>query len=248
MPSRSLTDRFPAPEFLPEVIRRLRERYVPTLPTPRHFREPLDGVVRVILAQQNTRRVASRQWEALRSAYPQWEAAYADGPDGIETTLRGAGGGLTRMKAAYIYGVLHALEESQGELSLRFLRALEDSQVREVLENLPGVGQKTASLVMLFDLLRAALPVDGHIERWAKRLDWVPAKWNANKVEDWFDEVVPRDWETRYALHLSGVDHGQETCKSRQPLCTECVLREWCPSAALFMEEKTPQNGDKLRF
>lgn len=236
MPPRSkLTPQQPPPAFLPELIQRLREHYLPHLPAPRRFAEPLNGVVRVILAQQNTRRVASRQWETLRRVYPQWEAAYADGPDGIEATLRQAGGGLTGTKADYIYGVLSALEQSRGDLSLRFLRDLDDTQVRQTLESLPGVGQKTASLVMLFDLLRPAMPVDNNIERWAKRMELVPGKWSVNRVEGWFEGAVPRDWETRYALHLSGVDHGQDTCKSQKPLCEACVLRQWCPSAALFL-------------
>lgn len=223
---------------MPEVLTCLRQQYVPELPAPRRFPEPLDGVIRVILAQQNTRRVASRQWESLKTVYPRWEAALADGPDGIEATLRQAGGGLTRMKADYIYGVLHALAESRGELSLRFLRDLDDTEIRRTLESLPGVGMKTTSLVMLFDLLRPAMPVDSHIERWTKRLELVPARWSANRVEQWYDEAVPRDWETRYALHLSGVDHGQETCKSHKPLCAQCVLRQWCPSAAIFLLEE----------
>ena len=223
---------------MPEVLTCLRQQYVPELPAPRRFPEPLDGVIRVILAQQNTRRVASRQWESLKTVYPRWEAALADGPDGIEATLRQAGGGLTRMKAGYIYGVLNAIAESREELSLRFLRDLDDAELRRTLEALPGVGMKTISLVMLFDLLRPAIPVDGNIERWTKRMELVPARWNANKVEQWYDQAVPRDWETRYALHLSGVDHGQETCKSQTPQCAACVLREWCPSAAIFLLEE----------
>lgn len=238
MPPRSLTQQSPPPEFLPGVLESLRQHYLPTLPAPRRFAEPLSGVIRVILAQQNTRRVASRQWETLNAVYPRWEAALADGPDGIEATLRQAGGGLTRMKADYIYGVLNALAESRGELSLRFLRDLDDTGIRRTLESLPGVGMKTTSLVMLFDLLRPAMPVDSHIERWTKRLELVPARWSANRVEQWYDEAVPRDWETRYALHLSGVDHGQETCKSHKPLCAQCVLRQWCPSAAIFLLEE----------
>ena len=233
----SLTEPYPPPDFLPDLLARLRERYLPTLPPPRRFPEPLDGVVRVLLAQQNTRRVAQKQWDSLRAVYPQWEAALLDGPDGIEATLKEAGGGLTRTKAGYIYGVLEALETTYGRLSLRFLHDLNDAEVRGVLESLAGVGQKTASLVMLFDLLRPALPVDSNIERWSKRLELVPTYWHAGKVEDWFDQAVPRDWETRYALHIAGVHHGHETCKSQRPLCAECVLQEFCPSAAIFLAE-----------
>ncbi|WP_291426511.1 endonuclease III [Deinococcus sp.] len=231
----SLTQQCPPPDFLLDVVARLLQRYVPVLPAPRRFPEPLSGVVRVLLAQQNTRWVAQRQWEALQATYPQWEAALLDGPDGLETTLRRAGGGLTRMKAGYIYGVLAALEEAHGRLSLEFLRDLPDAEARAALEALPGVGQKTASLVLLFDLIRPAMPVDGHIERWAKRLELVPEKWNVNRVEKWFDEALPRDWELRYGLHLSGVNHGRETCKSQRPLCAECVLLELCPSAGIVL-------------
>lgn len=191
--------------------------------------------MRVLLAQQNTRPIAQQQWDTLRAVYPAWEAAYLDGPDGIESTLRQAGGGLTHTKANYIYGVLDALESAYGRLSLRFLSTLDDAAVRSVLESLPGIGHRSASLVMLFDLLRPAMPVDNNMERWSKRLELVPAQWNAAKVERWFDEAVPRDWEQRYALHLSGVQHGHVTCKVRQPLCGECVLREFCPSAGLFL-------------
>lgn len=245
-PRPPLTEQVPPPEFLPQVLQRLRERYAATLPAPRRFPDPLDGVLRVILAQQNTRAIAARQWDMLRATYPVWEAAYADGPDGIESTLRQAGGGLTRTKAAYLWGILDALEqfndlEPSGELSLRFLHGLDDAEARQVLQSLPGVGQKTASLVLLFDLRRPAMPVDNNIERWIKRLELVPARWNANRIEVWLEHTLAPDWETRYALHISGVRHGHETCKSQRPLCAECVLLEFCPTGGLLQRER--QNG-----
>lgn len=229
------------PDWFPEYLRRLRERHAPELPPPRRFPEPLGGVIRTLLSQQNTRRVAARQWEVLTATYPQWEQALLDGPDGVEAVLRSAGGGLARLKANYIYGVLAALEETRGELSLRFLRELPqtpqgDAEAHAALSALPGVGHKTAALVLLFDLLRPAMPVDNNIERAAKRLELVPAAWSSAKVERWYDRAVPRDWETRYALHLSGVRHGRDVCLSRRPRCGECVLSEFCPVAGLLGE------------
>lgn len=235
----------PPPAHLGEIVSRLRARYLPTLPAPRRWPDPLAGVLRTILAQQNTRAVATRQWEALTLTYPVWEAALLDGPDGIEATLRRAGGGLTRIKANYLYGVLAALEESRGELSLRFLHDLSEEEARAVLEGLPGVGQRTASLVLLFDLVRPAMPVDTNIARVAARLDLVPGAWSTNRTEVWFGEVIPRDWETRYALHLSGVRHGHETCTPKRPLCGQCVLRDLCPSAALFVEGEASEPGTR---
>ena len=235
-PRPSLAQSRPPPPYLGEIVSRLRGRYLPTLPAPRRWPDPLAGVLRTILAQQNTRAVATRQWEALTLTYPVWEAALLDGPDGIEATLRRAGGGLTRIKADYLYGILAALEQARGELSLRFLHDLGDDEARAVLEGLPGVGQRTASLVLLFDLVRPAMPVDTNIARMAARLDLVPEAWSVGRTEAWFGQVIARDWETRYALHLSGVRHGHETCTPRRPLCGRCVLRDLCPSAALFLE------------
>lgn len=171
----------PPPPHLPELLRRLRDTYLPTLPAPRVSPEPLDDLIETILAQQNTAPIAGRQFAALRAAYPVWEAALADGPDGIEATLRGAGGGLTRVKAEHIWDLLRRLEEERGHLSLRDLRSLPDAEVRALLEALPGVGMKTASLLLLFDLARPAIPVDTHIGRVAARLDLVPAHWNLQK-------------------------------------------------------------------
>lgn len=225
----------PPPSHLPELLRRLAGAYLPTPPAPRVSPEPLDDLVETILAQQNTSALTRRQFAALKAAYPVWEAALADGPDGIEATLRAAGGGLARLKADYLWNVLHRLDETRGELSLRVLRELNDTEARALLESLPGVGMKTASLLLLFDLARPAIPVENNIWRVAGRLDLVPARWNVLKVERWFDEVLPRDWATRYTFHVSGVRHGRQTCLARRPRCEACVLRDLCPSAGLFL-------------
>lgn len=234
-----LSEQNPPPAWFGAYLSRLRETYAPELPPPRSFPDPLGGLIRTILSQQNTRRVAQRQWEVLTATYPQWEAALLDGPDGIEATLKSAGGGLSRLKADYIYGILAHLDEQHGALSLRFLREFPHTppgheQARAALAALPGVGHKTVALVLLFDLRRPAMPVDGNMERAAKRLELVPAAWNSHKVERWYAEVVTGDWETRFALHISGVRHGRDTCRSKHPLCPACPLREFCPSAAIF--------------
>ncbi|BDP41978.1 hypothetical protein DAETH_19470 [Deinococcus aetherius] len=228
----------PAPPHLPEIARRLAETYLPTPPRPRLSPEPLDGLIETILSQQNVGAITRRQFEALKLAYPSWEAALADGPDGIEAVLRAAGGGLARVKADYIWNVLHRLEETRGALSLRETRDLSDADARALLESLPGVGPKTASCVLLFDLARPAMPVDTHIDRIAKRLDLTPSRWSAVKVERWFDEVLPRDWTARYTFHVATIRHGRQTCKAGRPRCEGCVLRDLCPSSAIFLNER----------
>ncbi|WP_051935410.1 endonuclease III [Deinococcus sp. YIM 77859] len=225
----------PPPAQLPEIIRRLAQTYLPARPAPRVSPEPLDDLIQIILAQQNTAAHARRQFAALQAAYPVWEAALADGPDGVEAVLRAAGGGLTRTKADYIWNMLFRLEETRGHLSLRDLRQMDDAAARALLEALPGVGMKTASLLLLFALARPAIPVENNIHRVAERLDLIPARWNVLKAERWFDEVLPRDWATRYTFHVSAIRHGRQTCLTRRPHCGACVLQDLCPTSALFL-------------
>ena len=239
---RTLAELSPPPAALPEIAQRLAERYLPTPPTPRRAAEPLDGLISTVLSQQNTGVITARQFAALKAAYPVWEAALADGPDGIEAVLRAAGGGLSRIKAGYIWQILERLEAERGALSLRELRDLGDTQARALLEGLPGVGMKTASCVLLFDLARPAMPVDTHIWRVARRLELVAGEWGAVKVERWFDEVLPRTWAQRYTFHVATIRHGRETCKAQRPRCAGCVLSDLCPSAGVFLngEQGTP--------
>ncbi|GAA4003371.1 endonuclease III [Deinococcus rubellus] len=236
-PCPTLAEQAPPPDSLPEIARRLAERYLPTPPVPRRAAEPTDGLIGTILSQQNTAAITRRQFDALKAAYPIWEAALADGPDGIEAVLKAAGGGLSRVKSHYIFQVLERLENTRGTLSLKDTREMDDAQVRALLESLPGVGMKTASCVLLFDLARPAMPVDTHIWRISRRLELTPGTWNAVKVEKWFDEVLPRTWQARYTFHVAAIRHGRETCKAQRPRCEACVLSGLCPSAGIFLNE-----------
>ena len=138
----------PPPPWFREVAARLARAYLPRPPLPTRSREPLDGLIRTILSQQNTAPLTAQQFAGLKASYPRWEGALQDGPDGIEATLRAAGGGLARVKAGYIWGVLDRLQQERGTLSLRDIHALPDAELRGLLEGLPGVGQKTASCLV----------------------------------------------------------------------------------------------------
>ncbi|MFN4250442.1 endonuclease III domain-containing protein [Deinococcus sp.] len=239
MPAR----RPPAPPAAPPTVpatfarvgERLEARYLPGGPAPLAGRPGtlLASLIRTILGQQNTRAAADRQYAALRETYPRWEAALLDGPDGIEGTLKAAGGGLHRSKARHLHALLEALDDT-GTLSLEGLRDLPDPAARARLEALPGVGRHTPSRLRLVDLRRAAMPVEGNRDRLPRRLEWVPGGWTPARVERWFDALTPRTWEVRAALHVAGVRHGREVCTARHPRCDSCVLSDLCPSAALL--------------
>ena len=121
--------------------------------------------------------------------------------------------------------------ELRGELSLEFLRGESLEAAREFLEDLPGVGPKTSGCVLMFSLRLPAMPVDTHIHRIAKRLEFVLVSSSAPQTQEWFETKLPETWAARYEFHVNAFQHGRETCKSQRPLCGECVLQTLCPSA-----------------
>jgi endonuclease III len=218
--------------LLEETARRLKRQYKRRAPKkPDSSDDPLDGLIGTILSHQNVDATTARMFDALKSAFPTWRLALEAGPDEIQRVLEASRGGLSRVKAGYIHRVLIALMDSHGELSLEFLREMSDTEIRTFLQALPGVGMKTSSCVLMFDLGRAAMPVDTHIHRLARRMGFVEDKTDAVKTELWFDAHLPRDWKKRWEFHVNAIDHGKKTCHSQRPECAACVLRDLCPSA-----------------
>ena len=215
------------------VARLLRERYgrhapqLETLPD-----DPLNELIHTILSQQNVGVVTQRLFDALRKSFPTWTQALEAGSEKIQRVLEGAGGGLAAVKSRSIHKCLTQILELRGELSLEFLRDVTLTEAREFLEDLPGVGPKTSGCVLMFSLRLPAMPVDTHIHRIAKRLEFVPISSSAPQTQVWFETKLPDTWAARYEFHVNAFQHGRETCKSQRPLCGACVLRSLCPSAA----------------
>ena len=97
----------------------------------------------------------------------------------------------------------------------------------ERLRQLPGVGPKTAAIVLLFSLGQPYFPVDTHVHRVAKRLGLVPANASAEQAQALLQRAVPP--EMMYALHMQLIRHGRAICRAPRPLCDECVLLDICP-------------------
>ncbi len=217
-----------------EVSKKLLERYQKHAPEQKQSTEdPIEGLIETILSQQNVGVVTHRMYLALKAAFPTWDDVLEAGQSSIQITLENAGGGLASIKAKYIFRVLEKLQADRGNLSLDFCRKLSASKARAFLESLPGVGAKTASCVLMFDLGLAAMPVDTHLHRIAKRLEFVGADSSAVQTEAWFDAHLPCSWAKRYEFHVNGFQHGRETCRSLKPKCAECILLELCPSGLL---------------
>lgn len=208
------------------ISKRLERAFGPLLP-PRAA-DPLDELIWTVLSQHTSDRNAERAFHALRAAYPTWEQVVAERPAALAAVIRS--GGLANTKAPRIQAILREILEREGSYDLSVLYGLDDPAAREYLTSLPGVGPKTAAVVMAFALERDAIPVDTHVHRVSRRLGLIPPKASAERAHDLLHELVPDELKT--PLHVGLIRLGREVCKAPSPRCEECPLADLCPTAS----------------
>jgi len=102
-------------------------------------------------------------------------------------------------------------------------------EAREELMGLPGVGKKTADVLLMFDAGKAVIPVDRHISRIAKRLEIVQPKASYDEIRHALEAATDTD---RYEdVHVLLIRFGREICRAQRPLCEDCFLNDLCPFA-----------------
>jgi endonuclease-3 len=211
------------------IERRLMKRYGPLEP-PRRT-DPLEELILTVQSQHTSDLNAERAFAALRSAFPTWDDVVRAKPERVADVIRS--GGLANTKAVRIQLILREIREREGRYDLSFLSRRSDDEVHEYLTSLPGVGPKTAAVVMSFSLGRAAIPVDTHVHRVSGRLGLIPPKTSADKAHRILEDLVPP--ELRTSLHVGLIRLGREICKAGRPRCEECPLVDLCPTAPMFL-------------
>ena len=182
------------------------------------FETPLQLLVATILSAQCTDKRVNMVTPALFAAYPTAQAL-ADAPiEHLEELVKTTG--FFRMKAKNIQGMARALVERHGG---------EVPADMEALVALPGVGRKTANVVLgnAFSTNHGVV-VDTHVGRLAMRLG-LTRETDPVKVEEALMPLFPRESWTMLS-HLL-IFHGRRVCDARKPRCGECALAEVCPSA-----------------
>jgi len=188
------------------------------------YEEPLDDLLLTILSQNTNDRNRDKAYAKLRAKYPTW-AEVAEAPiEDVIDCVRIAGLGET--KAKHIQAVLEIVKEKFGEYSIKTLESWKTENIREFLTSLPGVGVKTAAIVLVFDLGREAFPVDTHISRIARRLGWVPEKMPPAKIQEYLEATL--DGKRFRGGHLNFLEHGRNVCDARKPKCEACSVRKYC--------------------
>jgi len=205
-----------------ECIRRLEGVY--GLPGPLKS-GPVDILVTTILSQNNTSANTHRAFEKLKSAYPDYETLLGATDEEIAGHIRC--GGLANIKAGRIKEALERIRNDAGSIDLEFLTEMGPEAAQDYLLALPGVGPKTAAVVLLFGFGMPRLPVDTHVNRLSRRLGFVPEGASIKDAQIVLEKIVPR--EKYCSFHVNLIRHGRAVCKARSPRCGECVLRDICP-------------------
>jgi len=208
---------------------RLAKRFGPLEP-PR-APDPLDELILTVLSQHTSDLNAERAYADLRSAYATWAEVTAAPPERIADAIRS--GGLANTKAPRIQAILREVREREGAYDLGRLRDLSDADARSYLTSLPGIGPKTAAVVLSFALDRDAIPVDTHVHRTTRRLGMVPPKSSAERADRLLHDLVPEGLRT--PLHVGLIRLGREICKAPTPRCRQCPLKNLCPTAPRYL-------------
>lgn len=199
--------------------RRINRELALTYPDARaelDFTTPLELLVATVLSAQTTDVRVNATTPELFARYPDPAAYAAANPEELEEILRPLG--FYRAKAKAVIGLGRALvDRFGGEVPPR----LAD------LVTLPGVGRKTANVVLGNAFGNPGITVDTHFGRLARRFGWTTAE-DPVKVEQEVGELVEkREW-TMLSHRL--IWHGRRVCFARRPACGACSVAQWCPS------------------
>ena len=171
-------------------------------------------LISVILSAQATDVSVNRVTPALFEVAPTPEDMVKLGEKEIKRHIQSIG--LSNGKAGNIFKTCSLLIEKHNSRI---------PQTREELEQLPGVGPKTAGVVLNIAFNKPEIPVDTHVFRLSNRLGLVKTK-NANSTEKQLKKIVP-SWIIHKAHHLL-ILHGRYVCKARNPLCEQCCVVAHC--------------------
>jgi endonuclease III len=239
------------PGLMPFVLDRLAEAN--GRPVWHHRLDPTSELIITILTANSADVNAEVAFAALRDRYPSapippgasLEPRYFPGWGGVglpdlpapdwaavevapiaELTDVIRPGGLANQKAPRIQAALAALRANGGSYSLEFLRDKPPLEARDWLSAIPGIGKKTASVVLLFSFGTPLMPVDRHVHRVSSRIGLIPDKADADQAHDYFLAMLRPD--QMYEAHVSLISHGRRTCHAQRPDCEHCPLAMRC--------------------
>ena len=194
------------------ILQALEETY-PEAGPELHFTNPYETLVATILSAQCTDKQVNRVTPAVFARYPDANAMAKAEVDELFPLVKSCG---FRSKAGKIIAACRILSEQYGG---------EVPDTREALMSLPGVGRKTANVVLSNAFGIPAFAVDTHVFRVSNRTGLCRAD-TVEETERQMTRLIPEEKWGR--AHHWLIWHGRRVCKAQRPLCGECPLAEWC--------------------
>ncbi|MFD2514692.1 endonuclease III domain-containing protein [Pontibacter locisalis] len=189
-------------------------------------REPMHELISTMLSHRTNHADEEKAYNTMLERFKDWEgvmnAPFEELADAIATTR------YPGQKVPQIQETLRIIKEERGEINIDFLEHLPVEEAMKWLTKLPGVGPKTATLLLLFNFKKPVMPVDTHVFRISQRVGIIGAKVTANKAHDLLLDILPSDPVELYNFHIHMLRHGQRICTFYSPKCERCVLNSIC--------------------
>ncbi|MCI8609320.1 MAG: endonuclease III [Firmicutes bacterium] len=210
-------------EDIKEILDRLEERY-PEAECALHHQNVFQLIVSVALSAQTTDKSVNQVTPALFERYPDPQSLAAADPAEVEEYIRRIG--MYRTKAKNIVGMAKVLvADYDGKVPEDY----------DALVSLPGVGRKTANVVLSVGFGHQRIAVDTHVFRVANRIGIVKEK-DVLKTELALMDRLPEERWSR--THHSLIYHGRQCCDARKPDCENCPINEFCEYINLTQNEE----------
>lgn len=207
-----------------DVYRRLVQTYGLRDLTPR--REPMRELISTMLSHRTTHNNEEKAYFQMLERFGSWEGV-RDAPlheliDAI------APSNFPEIKAPNIKETLRRTIAERGEANIDFLRDLPADEGLAWLTSLPGVGIKTATLVLLFCFGKPVMPVDTHVHRVSQRIGLIGPKVNPTTAHPLLLALLPNDPVVLITFHKDMLKHGQQICIWSNPRCERCPMTDIC--------------------
>lgn len=191
-------------------------------------KEPFSTLIRTVLSQATNDKNTNRAFRNLSERFEITPKALARA-DTKEIAKAIRVGGLYRNKSRVIKELSRViLEKFDGKLD--FISSLPPEESRKLLMTLPGIGPKTADVILLFSANKPVLPIDTHVNRVSKRLGFATSNADYERVRLTLESFYSP--EEYLAAHLLLIMLGRKYCKARNPLHESCPVNMLCPSAS----------------
>ena len=206
-----------------QIYFRLLEAYGEPDWKPSHT--PVDELILTILSANTNDVNSGRAFRAIKAHYGEdWDAVRTAPLEELKEVIRVAG--MYNQKAPRIIKTLEMIRAEQGAYNIDHVAQMPVDEALVYLTHFPGVGHKTASIVLLFCFRAHAFPVDTHVQRIAQRLGVTGRKATPEAVKKQWESLLPG--ETFLALHINQIQHGREVCRARNPRCEVCNQTQHC--------------------